>query len=44
MTQHSQWTCDNCGHIVVINSDGYMPLGWIHSMLGEDLCATCSNR
>lgn len=43
------WTCDRCGKEVVPppeeqeewKSDVLMPDGWIHTMMGDDVCGWC---
>lgn len=44
-----EWVCDGCGHIVPDDSgdpeiqegDVLMPEGWVHTMMGDDLCGWC---
>ena len=45
------WICDGCGRTVVPpNDEQYeqewdmlMPDGWVHSMMGDDLCGWCQS-
>ena len=45
------WVCDGCGREVVPppeeqavrEGDVLMPEGWIHSMMGDDLCGWCQS-
>lgn len=47
LRQRWEWACDGCGTVVPDaegarqEGDVLMPEGWIHTMMGDDLCQEC---